>query len=143
MPNKTKYASNVRKQNVRKQIKKPNEINFLKKKILVKVQNYIVQIRNRSTQNKKEQIRVKEQKKGEEKRKIKLPVNISISDFNIFSSKLRDKFPKNNVAADFPTDKGEGVKKKKKEIEYDNEYKIINIISFHFILFTLIEFNLI
>ena len=39
MPNKTKYASNVRKQNVRKQIKKPNEINFLEKKILVNVQN--------------------------------------------------------------------------------------------------------
>ena len=68
------------------------------------------------------------QKKGEGKSKIKLPVNISISDFNIFSSKLRDKFPKNNVAADFPTDKGEGMKKKKNEIEYDNEYKIINII---------------
>ena len=47
------------------------------------------------------------------------------------------------MAADFPTNKGEGVKKKKNEIEYDNEYKIINIISFHFILFTLIEFNLI
>ena len=81
------------------------------------------------------------QKKGEGKSKIKLPVNISISDFNIFSSKLRDKFPKNNVAADFPTKKGEGVKKKKNEIEYDNEYKIINVISFHFICFALIGFN--
>ena len=42
------------------------------------------------------------------------------------------------MAADFPTDKGEGVKNKKYEIENDNEYKIINIISFHFILFALI-----
>ena len=42
------------------------------------------------------------------------------------------------MAADFPTDKGEGMKKKKNEIEHDNEYKIINIISFHFILFYLL-----
>ena len=45
------------------------------------------------------------------------------------------------MAADFPTDKGEGMKKKKNEIEHDNEYKIINIISFHLLCFALIGLN--
>ena len=75
--------------------------------------------------------------RGEIWKKIEniLPVNISISDFNIFSSKLRDKFPKNKVAADFPTEGREGKGRKKNEMKLNqnnlqnNNNNLYNFIS--------------